>query len=116
VTRQEMQNTFAFIIEQQAKFEDNFTRAESRYGEVDKGFLRAEKRLDRLEKLAERLMRAADERMKRLEARTVVLQDIMIDLARSQKSVLEALRRYSGNATLRGFVAEDLDPAPARLD
>jgi len=27
-----MQNTFAFIIEQQAKFEDNFTRAESRYG------------------------------------------------------------------------------------
>ena len=73
MTRQEMQNTFAFIIEQQAKFEDNFTRAESRYGEVDKRFLRAEKRLDRLEKLAERLTRAADERMKRLEARTVVL-------------------------------------------
>ena len=35
--------------------------------------------------------------MKRLETRTAVLQDIMIELARSQKSVLEALRRYSGN-------------------
>jgi len=70
---------------------------------VDKRFLRAEKRLDRLEKLAERLTRAADERMKRLEARTAVLQNIMIDLARSQRSVLEALRRYGGNGRKRAL-------------
>jgi hypothetical protein len=91
---QEMQNTIAFIIEQQAKFEENFTRAEQR-------FARVEKRLDRLEELAQRMMRAADARMKRLETTTSVLQEIMIDLARSQKSVLEALRRHSGNGRKR---------------
>ena len=101
MTPQEMENNIAFIIEQQVKFEENFARAERRYGEAEKRFARAEKRVDRLEKLAERLTRAADERMKRLEARTAVLQDIMIDLARSQKSVLEALRRYSGNGRKR---------------
>ena len=55
---QEMQNTIAFIIEQQAKFEENFTRAEQR-------FARVEKRLDRLEELAQRMMRAADARRPR---------------------------------------------------
>ncbi len=98
---QEMQNTIAFIIEQQAKFEENFTRAEKRYGEADKRFARVEKRLDRLEELAQRMIRAADARMKRLETTTSVLQEIMIDLARSQKSVLEALRRHSGNGRKR---------------
>jgi anti-sigma-K factor RskA len=33
---QEMQNTIAFIIEQQAKFEENFTRAEHRFARVEK--------------------------------------------------------------------------------
>ena len=55
MTRQEMENAFAFITEQQAKFEENFARAEKR-------FVRAEKRLDRLEELTERLTRAVDER------------------------------------------------------
>ena len=53
MTPQKMENAIAFIIEQQAKFEDNFTRAERRYGEADKHFARVEKRLDRLEELAQ---------------------------------------------------------------
>jgi anti-sigma-K factor RskA len=32
-----MQNTIAFIIEQQAKFEQNFTRAEQRFAPVENG-------------------------------------------------------------------------------
>ena len=101
MTPEQMENTFEFILEHQAKFEENFARAERRYGEAEKRFGRAEKRFDRLEELVKRLARAADERMKQFEARTAVLQDIMIDLARSQKSVLEALRRYSGNGRKR---------------
>jgi hypothetical protein len=42
------------------------------------------------------MIRAADARMKRLETTASVLQEIMIDLARSQKSVLEALRPHGG--------------------
>jgi hypothetical protein len=101
MTPQEMENAIAFITERQVKFEENQVKFEENFARAEKRFARAEKRLDRLEELVKRLARAADERMKLFEARTAVLQDIMIDLARSQKSVLEALRRYSGNGRKR---------------
>jgi len=122
MTPQEIENTVAFITKQQVrleenqvkfernqvKIEENFTRAEKRFVQAEKRFSqaerrldRAEKRLDRLEELVRRLARGADERMKLFEARTAVLQEIMIEVGRSQKSVLEALRRYSGNGRKR---------------
>ena len=94
MTLKQIENTMAFILEYQAKFASNFARAEKRFG-------LAEKRLDRLEELARLTIRTADERLKRLEATTAVLQDTMIDLTRSQKSVLDALRRQSGNGRKR---------------
>jgi cysteinyl-tRNA synthetase len=108
MTPQEMENAIAFITERQVKFEENQVKFEENqvkfeenFARAEKRFARAEKRLDRLEELVKRLARAADERMKQFEARTAVLQEIMIDVARSQKSVLEALRRYSGNGRKR---------------
>jgi hypothetical protein len=129
MTPQKMENTIAFITRQQVrleenqvkfdrnqvKIEENFARAEKRFAEAEKRFAqvekrfaqaerrldRAEKRFDRLEELVRRLARGADERMKLFEARTAVLQEIMIEVGRSQKSVLEALSRYSGNGRKR---------------
>ena len=97
-----IKNTMDFIIEQQGKFEVNFAEAHARFAE-------AEKRMDRLERFADRVIRAGEARMAKAEARISVLEaadadlkTALAELARSQKTVLEALRRSGGNGRSRG--------------
>jgi len=80
---QRLENTMRFVVEQQAKFEANFARA-------DRRFAQAERRLERLERLADRVIRRGEQRMLRAEAE-------IADLRAALKSFLQAMRRASGD-------------------
>ena len=79
----QMQNTMRFIVEQQAKFEENFAAA-------DRRFAQAEKRLTALERLALLVIRRADRRMAKAESETAALKADM-------RLFLQAMRRSAGN-------------------
>jgi DNA repair exonuclease SbcCD ATPase subunit len=84
---QRLENTMRFVVEQQAKFETNFARADRRFAQV-------ESRLDRLDRLADRVIRAGERRMAKAEAE-------IGDLRATLKSFLQALRRSAGNGRSR---------------
>ncbi len=93
-----IEKTMEFILAEQAKFEAKFEANLARQSaEADKRFKRSEKRMDRMERYADRMVRIGERRMAQAEARISVLEAVMADLARTQKEVMAALRRYAGD-------------------